>query len=98
MQSNKKDSIQLGTIAGLLLPLLGLLIFSLAVIGKFESYTQMIQHFQIYDVWYKVLSLSLMPGAGLFLFWSKAGKTNQARGVMLMTLFYGVFVVLLYLS
>lgn len=98
MKDKKKDSIQLGTIVGLLLPLLGLFIFSLAVIGNFESVTEMINHFQFYNVWYKVLSLSLMPGAGFFFLWSKAGKINQARGVLLMTLFYGVFVVMLYMA
>ncbi len=97
MQVNKKDSIQLGTIVGLILPLIGLSIFGLSVIQKFESTKLMIEHFQFYGVWYKVLSLSLMPGAGLFFLWSKAGKINQARGVLLMTLFYGAFVVLLYL-
>ncbi len=98
IQKNKKDSIQIGVIAGLLLPLVGLLVFSLTVIGKFDTYTEMIQHFQLYNVWYKILSLSLMPGTGLFFLWSKSGKTNQARGVLLMTLFYGVFVIMLYLS
>lgn len=98
MQKNKKDSIQLGTLVGLLLPLVGLLIFSLSVIGKFDTYTEMIKHFQFYNVWYKILSLSLMPSAGLFFLWSKAGKINQARGVMLMTLFYGIFVVMLYIA
>ena len=98
MQANNKDSIQIGTIVGLILPLIGLSIFGLSVIQKFESITLMIEHFQIYAVWYKVLSLSLMPGVGLFFLWNKAGKINQARGVLLMTMFYGVFVVLLYLS
>jgi hypothetical protein len=39
-----------------------------------------------------------MPGAGLFFIWSKMNKINQARGVLLMTLFYGVFVMLLYMA
>jgi len=98
MVTNKKDSAPLGVMAGLILPLVGLTIFSLIVINKFDSYMEMIDHFQFYDVWYKVLSLSLMPGAGLFFLWSKAGKLNQARSVLLMTLFYGVIVVMLYLS
>lgn len=98
MITNNKDSIILGIISGLILPLVGLSIFSLIVIEKFDSYMEMIKHFQFYSVWYKVLSLSLMPGAGLFFLWSKAGKMNQARAVLLMTLFYGVFVVILYLS
>lgn len=98
MKTNNNESVILGIIAGLILPLVGLAIFSLTVIGKFDSYMEMIRHFQFFGVWYKVLSLSLMPGAGLFFLWSKAGKMNQARAVLLMTLFYGVFVVMLYLN
>lgn len=94
----QNDSPYLGVLAGLILPLVGVAIFSLLMKGKFESIDHMINHFQLFDVWYKVLSLSLMPGAGLFFLWSKAGKMNQARATLLMTMFYGIFVIVLYLN
>lgn len=92
-----KDSIQIGALTGFLLPLIALFGFTLAVVHQFENLEQCIKHFQLYNLWYKILSLSLMPGAGLFFYWSTIGKINQARGVLLMTLFYGVFVILLYM-
>lgn len=90
------DNPKLGIFIGLLLPLIGLGVFSLAVINKFNSFKHMIEHFQILNLWYKLLTLSIMPNAGLFFLWSKSGKINQARSMLLMTLFYGVFVVILY--
>ncbi len=92
-----KDNHIIGIITGLLLPLVGLLAFSLAVIGKFDDLTAMINHFQLFNMWYKILSLALMPNVAMFFIWSKKGKMYQARSVLLMTLFYGVFVVILYL-
>lgn len=94
----QQDNPKLGIFIGLLLPLLGLGLFSATMIGRFESFQQMVDHFLFYKVWYKVLSLSLMPGAGLFFLWSKSGKINQARSVLLMTMFYGIFVLILYFS
>jgi hypothetical protein len=98
MLQQKNDSITLGVIVGFLLPL----VVSFAIIffssSHFESIKATINHFQEYDILYKILSVSLMPGAGLFFIWSKMNKINQARGVLLMTLFYGVFVMLLYMA
>lgn len=92
-----KDSTAMGVIIGLLLPIIIMSIIILYSSSKFESLKATIDHFQNFDLLYRILSISLMPGAGLFLIWSK-NKINQARGVLLMTLFYGVFVILLYLS
>ena len=92
-----KDSITIGVIIGLIIPLIIMAIIILYSSKNFESIKATIDHFQKFDLLYRILSISLMPGAGLFLIWSKK-KINQARGVLLMTLFYGVFVVLLYLS
>jgi len=94
---NNKDNSSIGVIVGLLLPIIIMTI----IIGmskiNFESINATIQHFIRYNLMYKILSLSLMPNAGLFLFWSK-NKINQARGVLLITLLYGVFVIILYLK
>lgn len=92
-----KDSITAGVIIGLVLPLILMAAIILYSSKNFESIKATIDHFQNFDLLYRILSISLMPGAGLFLIWSK-NKINQARGVLLMTLFYGVFVILLYLS
>ena len=92
-----KDSITTGVVVGLILPLLvmsGIILFSSS---KFDSIQATIEHFQRYKLLYQILSISLMPSAGLFFIWSKK-RINQARGVLLMTLFYGAFVIMLYLS
>lgn len=92
-----KDSTTKGVIIGLLLPLIVMSLIILYSSKNFESIKATIEHFQKFKLLYQILSISLMPGAGLFLIWSK-NKLNQARGVLLITLFYGVFVILLYLS
>ncbi len=98
MIQQKNDSTTLGVIVGFLLPLIVSFTIILFSCSHFESVKATIDHFQKYDILYKILSLSLMPGAGLFFIWSKMNKINQARGVLLMTLFYGVFVILLYMA
>lgn len=97
MKKTKKDIPQVGILLGLLLPLVGLGVFSLAVIHRFDSFKQMIEHFQLFGMWYKVLTLSMMPNVGLFFLWTKLNKMNQARSILLMTLFYGIFVIILFL-
>ena len=92
---NKSDSTTTGVLVGLLLPLIvmgGIILYSSK---NFESIQATIEHFYKFKLLYQILSISLMPGAGLFLIWSKS-KINQARGVLLMTLFYGLFVLMLY--
>lgn len=98
MIQNNSDSTAKGALIGLILPIVIMGAFILASSGKFESIGATIKHYQLYDVLYKILSLSLMPGAGLFLLWSKTNKLNQARGTLVVTMFYGVFVLILYMS
>jgi hypothetical protein len=93
----KKDSTTLGVFVGLLLPLILLSSFILYSSPKFGSIVACIEHFQNFNILYKALSVSLMPGAGLFFMWSHQNKLNQARGVLMMSLFYGVIVLLLYM-
>ena len=97
MFQKNSDSTSVGAIVGLIIPLIVMSIIIMVSSARFESIKATIDHFQQFNLLYKILSISLMPGAGLFLIWSK-NKINQARGVLLMTLFYGVFVILLYLS
>jgi hypothetical protein len=91
-----RDSVLTGVITGMVIPLIVMSAIILVSSSKFESIGATIDHFVKFNLMYKILSLSIMPGAGLFLIWSK-NKINQARGVLLATLFYGVFVILLYL-
>ncbi len=98
IQKNK-DSTTLGALIGLILPLVCMSAIILISSTRFESVKATFDHFQRFGLLYKILSLSLMPGAGLFLLWSRGEKKiNQARGVLLMTMFYGVFVILLYFN
>ena len=97
MLKKNSDSTSKGVLIGLLLPLVIMSGIILISSSKFESIEATITHFQTFGLLYKILSISLMPGAGLFLIWSNSDKLNQARGTLLMTLFYGVFVLLLYM-
>lgn len=95
---NKRDSVAVGAIVGIVLPAIALGIFFLTVSHRFDSYTAAVKHFLLYDLMYKVVTMSLMPNVALFFFWSKKDKLNQARGTLLMTLFYGIFVILLFMN
>ncbi len=91
------DSTIKGAVIGIILPIIGFFVFLLIAGNRFDTIAQAIKHFQAYNILYKALSLSLMPNAALFFLWSKINKINQARGVLIFTLFYGVGVVILYM-
>lgn len=95
-QSN--DITSKGVAAGLLIPFFFMLFFFLIASKDFDSITHTIEHYQNFGLTYKILSLALMPGAGLFFMWSKNNKINQARGTLLATLAYGIVVLILYFS
>jgi len=97
MIQKNSDSTTKGMIIGFILPLIFMSVIILLSSSKFDSIKATIDHFQTFDLLYKILSISLMPGAGLFLIWSNSNKLQQARGTLIMTLFYGVFVLLLYM-
>lgn len=97
MLQKKSDSTTKGLVIGFILPLIFMSIIILVSSSKFDSIKATIDHFQTFGLLYKILSISLMPGAGLFLIWSNTNKLNQARGTLMMTFFYGVFVLLLYM-
>lgn len=96
MQNRPKDSATIGAIIGIVLPLIIACIVLLVANNNFDSFQATYNHFKFYGLLYKVLSASLMPNALLFFLWSKQNKLNQARSILLMTLFYGVFVMFLY--
>ncbi len=91
----KRDSVSLGVFVGLILPLILVAAF---IVYSYKTTGSVVKHYQAYNILYKILSVSLMPGAGLFFYWSRINKLNQARGVLTMSLFYGVLVLVLYMT
>jgi hypothetical protein len=97
--TSQNDSILKGIITGLVLPIICLSIMLLVLSSRFDSFSGCVRIYQNLGILYKMLSLCMMPSAGLFFWWSseRVNKINQARGVLMMTLFYGVFVIILYI-
>lgn len=97
---NKKhvDLVSVGVVVGIIIPIILVLAFIIYYSSRFDSIFQTATYFQHMHVMYKILSVSLMPGVGLFFLWTKQNKINQARGALLATLFYGIFVLILYMS
>ena len=98
LKKSSSDITSKGLSAGLVLPIVFMLIFIGVLSKQFGSFNETIEYYQEIGGLYKMLSLSLMPGAGLFFLWSKQNKLNQARGALLATLMYGVAVVYLYFN
>jgi len=98
MFGRKQDSIANGALAGLVLPIFGMSIFFALVSHRFESLTQCILYFYHYQLLYKIVTLSLMPGVGLFFIWSHFNKLNNARGLLMVTLLYGILVMILFIN
>lgn len=99
MQKNQANDItSKGLAAGLLIPFIIMLVIYAISSRNFDTIADTIAHYQNFGITYKLLSMSLMPSAGLFFYWSNNNKINQARGTLLATLFYGVLVLVLYFS
>lgn len=98
MHTKNNDIVSVGAVTGLVIPLLLVLGFLLYSSNRFESLAETARFFQTTNILYKIVSVSLMPGVGLFFLWSKKNKLNQARGILLTTMFYGIFVLILYMS
>lgn len=96
--TTSNDITSKGLAAGLLIPFFCMLFFFLIASKDFETIAKTIEHYQSFGLTYKILSMCMMPGAGLFFVWSKNNKINQARGALLATLMYGVVVLILYFS
>jgi len=94
----KVESPIVGMIIGLILPLISLAIMlPLIAYGKgYETVSDCIEQFQMYGILYKIVSLSLMPSAGLFFWWMHRGRVNMARGVLSVCLLYGVLILVMY--
>jgi hypothetical protein len=94
----KKDLVSIGIIIGLLLPVIFCGAFIAYSSSRFGSFMACYKHFQLIGLLYKIVSLSLMPGVGLFFLWTKYNMLNNARGMLLITMFYGIVVLLLYMN
>jgi len=88
----------IGMIVGLILPLICLCVFFplVAYFKDFESVSSCIHQFQTFGLLYKIVSLSLMPSAGLFFWWMHRGRVNLARGILSICLLYGVAILVMY--
>jgi hypothetical protein len=91
----KKDNLRLGLVLGLIGPLLGLVVIYFI---KFPSY----DFKEFLDVFMhnnrlitSIGSLSLLANAILFTIYVNTHRDNTAKGIFIITLFYGVGILLL---
>jgi hypothetical protein len=91
----KKDNLRLGLVLGLVGPLLGLVVIYFI---KFPSYSFK----EFLDVFMhnnrlitSIGSLSLLANAILFTIYVNTNRDNTAKGIFIVTLFYGVGILLL---
>jgi hypothetical protein len=91
----KKDNLRLGLILGLFGPLLGLIVVYFV---KFPSYSfrDFLDYF-MHDsrMMTSIGSLSLLANAILFTLYVNTHKDNTAKGIFVITLFYGIGILLL---
>lgn len=98
MKKQNSDIVSVGVVSGIILPILFVLGFLIYSSSRFDSIAETARYFQNVGIMYKIVSVCLMPGAGLFFLWSRQNKLNQARGILLATMFYGIFVLILYMA
>jgi hypothetical protein len=91
----KKDNLRLGLVLGLIGPLLGLVVIYFI---KFPSYGFK----EFLDVFMhnnrlitSIGSLSLLANAILFTIYVNTNRDNTAKGIFIITLFYGIGILLL---
>jgi len=91
----RKDNLRLGLILGLFGPLLGLIVVYFI---KFPSYTfrDFLDYF-MHDnrMITSIGSLSLLANVILFTLYVNTHKDNTAKGIFVITLFYGIGILLL---
>ena len=91
----KKDNLRLGLALGLIGPLLGLVVVYFI---KFPSYTfQEFLDYFMHDnrMITSIGSLSLLANAILFTIYVNTGRDNTAKGIFIVTLIYGIGILLL---
>ncbi len=91
----KKDSLRLGLVLGLFGPLIGLVVVYLI---KFPSYkfTEFLDYF-MHDnrMITSIGSLSLLANVVLFTLYVNTHRDDTAKGIFVITLFYGIGILLL---
>ena len=91
----KKDSLKLGLILGFIGPIVGLLIlrYIKAPSSKFSDFLDMFFHDSRYLT--SIGSLSLLVNVILFTLYINTHRDNTAKGVFLITLIYGIGILVL---
>ncbi|MDB5203591.1 MAG: hypothetical protein JWQ27_3000 [Ferruginibacter sp.] len=93
----KKDSLVLGLLIGLIVPLLGLILFKVYKFGVF-TFKETFQ-FMVLEPGYRTLSvglsLSLLLNALIFTLYINSGRDNTAKGIFGTTVIYGLIVLLI---
>ena len=93
----KKDNFMLGIVLGLIVPMLGLVIFKVYKFGIF-TFKETFQ-FMLLEPGYKTLSvalsLSLLLNALLFTLYINSAKDTTAKGIFATTVVYGLVILLI---
>ena len=93
----KRDDIRLGMVLGFIAPLLGVVIYYFAVYysanASFGEFLSILFHTK--RLLTGVSSLSLVANAILFTFYVNAGKDKTIKGIFLVTVVYGIAVLLI---
>jgi hypothetical protein len=91
----KKDNIRLGLVLGLIGPLLGLVViyFIKFPAFSFKEFLDVFMHNNRLIT--SIGSLSLLANAILFTIYVNTHRDNTAKGIFIITLFYGVGILLL---
>ena len=93
----KKDNFMLGIVLGLIVPMLGLVIFKVYKFGIF-TFKETFQ-FMLLEPGYKTLSvalsLSLLLNALLFTLYINSAKDATAKGIFATTVVYGLVILLI---
>ena len=93
-QPKNLNRLELGLVAGLLMPLLILLVTYTQASNE-QSFVSFIEGMWHMKALVKLLSLCAMINLGVFMFFVKTNRVNSARGVLLATFVYA-FIVLTY--
>ncbi len=92
----KYNTIQYGTLAGLVVPVFVFIIFYFAKSEHFSQFSDYIDFLTTRGIYTKMASLSLIPNLLLFYFFMNRNALLAARGVILATFLFGGGALLVY--
>lgn len=87
-----------GIITGLILPVIFMVVFLLSVQHRFDTFADALRHFQFYNILFKIVSFSILPGVGLFMIAIRRNWLLFSKGLLISTLLMGAVVLVLYLA